>query len=238
MAELIINGTIKNGEAFILLNKKLGTIELQMTPYAQFLDKDLEILRKELTIYQKTENHILKVIGIYGGIVLPKNQTIYVGEDFYRDDFVNIQLNKLLLDTLPTFDIDIKGETYFPSIKGIMEHGLLKIAGESYHSFTTEFYTPILSWLEICLQNQAPRKFRLEFWMTYFNTTSSRRFQHIMEMLARYKKVSEANIEVYWFCEEDDIEMIETANSMLKVTPSLNGNIVIVDSVENNIMNK
>ena len=119
----------------------------------------------------------------------------------------------------------IKGSTYIPNIDFNAETGVLEIAGESYHEYTTEFYQPVFDWLEAYLKecgkdaNKPGREIQMNFKMTYFNTSSSRRFIEILTMLEDYQKEQAAKdsasaekdfVIVNWYYEENDVDMHES----------------------------
>ena len=46
--------------------------------------------------------------------------------------------------------------------------------------------------------------------MTYFNTSSSRRFLEVLNLLEEYQDESEGKVTVNWYYEEGDIDMLES----------------------------
>lgn len=103
----------------------------------------------------------------------------------------------------------IKGSTYIPNIDLDPETGILEISGESYHEYTTEFFKPVFEWLEEYLKTPN-RDVVMNFKMTYFNTSSSRRFIEVLTMLEDYHKNNGGNVVVNWHYEENDIDMLES----------------------------
>lgn len=103
----------------------------------------------------------------------------------------------------------IKGSTYIPNIDLDPETGILEISGESYHEYTTEFFKPVFEWLEEYLKTPS-REVTMNFKMTYFNTSSSRRFIEVLTMLEDYHKNNGGNVVVNWYYEENDIDMLES----------------------------
>ena len=103
----------------------------------------------------------------------------------------------------------IKGSTYIPNIDLDPETGILEISGESYHEYTTEFFKPVFEWLEEYLKTPN-REVVMNFKMTYFNTSSSRRFIEVLTMLEDYHKNNGGNVVVNWHYEENDIDMLES----------------------------
>ncbi len=103
----------------------------------------------------------------------------------------------------------IEGSTYIPTIDFDAESGVLNIEGESYHEYTIEFFQPVFEWLEKFLSTPE-RDVTLNFKMTYFNTSSSRRFLEILTMLEDYQFDNNGNVEINWYYEESDIDMEES----------------------------
>jgi hypothetical protein len=103
----------------------------------------------------------------------------------------------------------IEGSTYIPKIDFNAETKVLNIEGESYHEYTLEFFQPIFDWLEEFLQ-EPNQQVVMNFKMTYFNTSSSRRFLEILTMLEDYKNDKDGQVTVNWYYEENDVDMLES----------------------------
>ncbi|KXX69949.1 DUF1987 domain-containing protein [Flammeovirga sp. SJP92] len=108
---------------------------------------------------------------------------------------------------MENFHID--GSTYIPRIDFNAETGVLEIEGESYHEYTTEFFGPIFSWLEDYLE-ESGKEITMNFKMSYFNTSSSRRFLEILTLLEEYQNNKEGQVVVNWYYEENDVDMLES----------------------------
>jgi hypothetical protein len=46
--------------------------------------------------------------------------------------------------------------------------------------------------------------------MTYFNTSSSRRFLEIFDLLEEYKKEQGGDVTVNWYYQKEDVDMLES----------------------------
>ncbi|SFE93964.1 DUF1987 domain-containing protein [Thermoflexibacter ruber] len=103
----------------------------------------------------------------------------------------------------------IKGSTYIPTVDFNAQTNILEMSGESYHEYTIEFFQPIFEWLSTYL-SQPGRSFVFNFKMTYFNTSSSRRFLEIFDMLENYVKNKGGKAEVNWYYKEGDLDMLES----------------------------
>lgn len=106
-------------------------------------------------------------------------------------------------------NFQIEGENYIPTVNFNAETGTLEISGESYHEYTIEFFQPIFEWLNNYLEQEG-RTIVFNFRMTYFNTSSSRRFLEIFDLLEDYNKSKNGNVTVNWYYEKDDVDMLES----------------------------
>ena len=103
----------------------------------------------------------------------------------------------------------IESSTYIPKIDFNSETDILSIEGESYHEYTVEFFQPVFEWLNKYL-SEPGKKVTLNFKMTYFNTSSSRRFLEILNLLEDYQDERGGDVVVNWYYEEGDIDMLES----------------------------
>ncbi len=103
----------------------------------------------------------------------------------------------------------IEGDEFIPEINFDPDKDTLSISGESYHEYTGEFFEPIFEWIENYTKLPG-RKVKLKFRMDYFNTASSKCFYDIIEMLNVYAKEKSGDLEVFWYYEEDDYDMLES----------------------------
>jgi hypothetical protein len=106
-------------------------------------------------------------------------------------------------------NFQIEGENYIPSVNFNADSGVLEISGESYHEYTIEFYQPIFEWLRKYFETPG-RKVVFNFKMTYFNTSSSRRFLEIFDLLEDYKKEKNGDVTVNWYYQKEDVDMLES----------------------------
>lgn len=104
-----------------------------------------------------------------------------------------------------------------PTFIGSMTQNLIQFKGECYHSYSMEFFTRIFLWLELYLSHK-PQNIRIEFWMSYFNTSTHRRFRELIEVLEVYQERSQAQVTIYWYCDESDFDAIEQGELYQKET--------------------
>lgn len=103
----------------------------------------------------------------------------------------------------------VKADNFIPEISFNADSGVLEVSGESYHEYTLEFYQPAFQWLEDYLAT-TNRKITFNFRMTYYNTSSSRRFLEMFDMLEEYQKNKNGEIIVNWYYKANDIDMLES----------------------------
>lgn len=103
----------------------------------------------------------------------------------------------------------IEGSHYIPEVNFNAETGVLEISGESYHEYTIEFFQPIFDWLKDYTKDNG-KKITLNFRMSYFNTSSSRRFLEMMNILEDYHFNKEGDVTINWYYEKTDLDMLES----------------------------
>jgi len=124
-------------------------------------------------------------------------------------------------------NLKIKQQIYYPGVIGDIESSILVIYGESYHSYVGEFFAPIFDWFEAFLATNPPTV-RIEYWMTYFNTSSARRLTELLNMVEAHQKLQPIHADVYWYCEPNDVDM-EEAGRLLQKETKLNFSCITLD---------
>ena len=127
-------------------------------------------------------------------------------------------------------NFQIEGENYIPTVNFNPESGILEISGESYHEYTIEFFQPIFEWLNQYLEQEG-KTIVFNFRMTYFNTSSSRRFLEIFDLLEDYQQNRNGNVTVNWYYEKDDVDMLESGEEYAEDV-QLNFNLEPIDEQE------
>ena len=91
-----------------------------------------------------------------------------------------------------------------PEIKGDIKSGEITIVGRCMPEDGSLFFAPFTEWLTKYLF-YAPETTKVQIFLDYFNTTASKPLLSIL----RYFKdmLHEKELELYWFHEEDDLEM-------------------------------
>ncbi|KJS21686.1 MAG: hypothetical protein VR72_09340 [Clostridiaceae bacterium BRH_c20a] len=85
--------------------------------------------------------------------------------------------------------------------------GYLQIKGESYPENVAKFYTPILEWIRNYL-DQESKEMTVEFKITYFNSSTSKVFMTILDLLEQ-GVIKGRKVSVKWMCDEDNDIAIE-----------------------------
>ena len=83
------------------------------------------------------------------------------------------------------------------------ENGKLLLIGRSMPEDVALFYNPLFDWLEKVDVEHVEFEIRIE----YMNTASSKKVLDLLRTVEENKKVK--SIEINWFYEEDDLDMIE-----------------------------
>ncbi|MCS7004952.1 MAG: DUF1987 domain-containing protein [Cytophagales bacterium] len=105
-------------------------------------------------------------------------------------------------------DFSLKGQIYIPEIYFDVESNELNFSGESYPEHAIKVYEPVYRWIDEYLKTPH-RNIKVNFRMSYFNTSSSKCLLEILKKLEAYVLAGKGKAKVYWFYEEGDIDMLE-----------------------------
>lgn len=101
-------------------------------------------------------------------------------------------------------ELKIEGSAKTPTIE-FNGSGELLLKGRSIPENSIEFYKPILDWIEN--YGGSPKdKTVVNVQLEYFNTSSSK---CILDVFKKLETLSETAIEINWYYEEDDEDMLE-----------------------------
>lgn len=103
--------------------------------------------------------------------------------------------------------ISIEGTPKTPTVKFDAEQGVIEIKGRSIPENSIEFYKPLVDWLEDYKSDPLP-KTKVNIQLEYFNTSSSKCILDVFKKLEAIHK-SKNEVEINWFYEEDDEDMLE-----------------------------
>jgi len=105
-------------------------------------------------------------------------------------------------------DFSLKGQVYIPELYFDADSNELNFAGESYPENAIKVYEPVYQWIDEFLKKPY-RDIRVNFRMSYFNTSSSKCLLEILKKLEKYLLTNKGKVTVYWYYEEEDIDMLE-----------------------------
>jgi hypothetical protein len=103
--------------------------------------------------------------------------------------------------------IIIEGTPKTPTVEFNAEQGKVEIKGRSIPENSVEFYNPLIAWLEE-YGNNAKEETQVNIQLEYFNTSSSKCILDVFKKLESLAKAGN-NINVNWYYEEDDEDMLE-----------------------------
>jgi len=90
-----------------------------------------------------------------------------------------------------------------PEINFQPDEHLLKIKGESYPENSFDYFEPIFDWLEEYLDILDDKELRVEMYISYLNTSSTKSIMYILDLLDE-AYVDGCNIKMVWYYEKDN----------------------------------
>lgn len=111
---------------------------------------------------------------------------------------------------------ELEGTAKTPSITFDGDDGIMLIEGRSNPENAREFYQPLIDWLNEYIQHPA-EKTDLRVNLEHFNTSSSKFLMDVFRKI-RYLADNEHLFNVTWMYEEDDLEMLDTAEAYEMMT--------------------
>ena len=112
--------------------------------------------------------------------------------------------------------LDIQGTNDTPKVLLDPQGEVFEISGRSLPEDVVSFYRPILDWLED-YKSEPLEYTEFVFRYIYFNTATSKLIQ---DVLVKLEELFEAgnNIQVMWFYEEDDEDMLDSGEEFMENT--------------------
>jgi hypothetical protein len=104
---------------------------------------------------------------------------------------------------------------HFPSVLFDAETGVCDIMGESYMEEAYKFYLPLINWLKAFIKEKQ-QKIELNIKLVYFNTSTTKCLLDIFEILRKYEEEDNGEVEVTWFYDKDDPDMIDEVKDFEK----------------------
>jgi hypothetical protein len=100
-----------------------------------------------------------------------------------------------------------EGTSKTPSIRFDAEQGVVEMKGRSIPENSTEFFKPLVDWLDRYADNPAKNTV-VNIHLEYFNTSSSKCILDIFKKLEAIHKAKNS-VMIHWYYEEDDEDMLE-----------------------------
>ena len=119
--------------------------------------------------------------------------------------------------------LKIEETKYTPDIIMNPENGEISIKGKSYPENTFEFYEPIMKWLGNYFQ-KAQEKTIINFEIVYFNSSSSKLFFDLFDLID--ENSSKSDIEINWIYDEENDSALEAGEDFKEDFENLNFNLV------------
>ena len=119
--------------------------------------------------------------------------------------------------------LKIEETKYTPEIIMNPENGEISIKGKSYPENTFEFYEPIMKWLWNYFQ-KAQEKTIINFEIVYFNSSSSKLFFDLFDLID--ENSSKSDIEINWIYDEENDSALEAGEDFKEDFENLNFNLV------------
>lgn len=119
----------------------------------------------------------------------------------------------------------IQETKYTPAINFDTSEGVLDIKGNSYPENTLEFYDPVLNLIENFFKKTNCEKIILNIEILYFNSSSSRVFFEIFDLIEDFN--TKLNISINWIYEEENEGVLEIGEDFKEDFENLNFNLVV-----------
>lgn len=122
-------------------------------------------------------------------------------------------------------NIEWQGSFKLPALSLNASSGVLELEGKSIPERTSEFYDPVLAWIDEYMQSPQEET-TLNIKLEYCNSSSTRYLMDILERLDRLSKGGK-KVTINWYYEEDDEDMLDLGQSY-SVPLSIPINMILV----------
>lgn len=110
-------------------------------------------------------------------------------------------------------DLYLSPTTKTPGIE-FKANGEFRIAGNSYPENATEFYQPVINWLDKFLRTNT-NGISLNVDLKYINTSS---IKSILKAIIKIRTLSKSTVKVAWLYEIEDEDMLEAGEDLQKLS--------------------
>jgi hypothetical protein len=125
-------------------------------------------------------------------------------------------------------NLHIEATKYTPEIKCETDKGEMKIYGSSYPENANEFYFPVSQWINNYFE-QDNEQLTVNFFIYYFNTSTSKSFLNILEILEKFSAEGKT-IMVNWYYTQDDEDSLDSGERLF-MEMDLNHKLIPVDKL-------
>ncbi len=115
----------------------------------------------------------------------------------------------------------IEETKYTPKIS-LDKNGIVSMVGKSYPENTFEFYEPVMEWIREYFKSEN-KKFTLNMEITYFNSSSSKLFFDLFDLIEEHNS---EDIEVNWIYDEENESALEAGEDFQDDFEGLKINLV------------
>ena len=105
-------------------------------------------------------------------------------------------------------DLILEPSTKTPDIRFSFQSGILELKGRSIPEISSEFYKPLIDWVEIYSQ-QPQSETRMEVRLEYFNTSSSKSLLDVFKKLEDLHNLGKSKVSIRWYYIQEDESMEE-----------------------------
>ncbi|MEW6348262.1 MAG: DUF1987 domain-containing protein [Thermodesulfobacteriota bacterium] len=105
--------------------------------------------------------------------------------------------------------------------------GVCEIAGECYPENAGKFFGPVLEWLKQYLTSESTHELQLNVHMNYFNSSSSKAFMNLFELLEEFASAGR-QVCVNWKFDSENEPILEAGEEFREELSSVSFNLVAV----------
>lgn len=122
-------------------------------------------------------------------------------------------------------NLTIQESKYTPAIDLNAETHTLNVSGKSYPENTFEFYAPVVTWLQEYFEQEADVKTTLNMDIIYFNSSSSKLFFDLFDLLEEAQKEGK-EITVNWYYDAENESAQEAGEDFKEDFEEMDFNII------------
>ena len=117
----------------------------------------------------------------------------------------------------------IEATNYSPQVSMDAQNGTISITGKSYPENTFEFYKPIIEWIERYFHSPQSQTI-LNMEILYFNSSSSKLFFDMFDLLEMHKDKSD--ITINWIYDKENDTALEAGEEFMEDFEDLDFNLI------------